>query len=93
MGFLPCPNIFKQEEIVSALAHDDLFVRDGALALLDGWPNPPLEAAKMAISAVDRFGWEDAFEYPHKLTNPPLTGKAQIGSCNSATRTGPCQMS
>lgn len=62
--------------LITGLNHDDEFVRSGALTLLADDRDPGIEATHAAISAIERHGWNKAYEYSHFLTKLPLDGEA-----------------
>jgi len=62
--------------LITGLNHDDEFVRSGALTLLSDDRDPGIEATHAAISAIERHGWNKAYEYSHFLTRLPLDGEA-----------------
>jgi hypothetical protein len=62
--------------LIAGLNHDDEFVRSGALTLLSDDRDPGIEATHAAISAIERYGWYEAYEYSHFITRLPLDGEA-----------------
>jgi hypothetical protein len=56
-----------------ALDHEDFVVRSEALSLLAGsrYLNP--ETAMRALRQVDRWGWDASFEFPHLITELPIS--------------------
>jgi len=62
--------------LITGLNHDDAFVRSGSIALLADDRNPGVEATHAAISSIESYGWEGAYEFPHLLAKLPLDGGA-----------------
>lgn len=55
------------DQIKAGLFHDDIGVRSFVLSRLVDFAAADATVMLTAISAVQRFGWKRAFEFPHKL--------------------------
>jgi len=62
--------------LITGLQHDDYFVRSESISLLSDDLDAGIEATHAAISAIERHGWEDAYEFSHMITRLPLDGEA-----------------
>lgn len=62
--------------LTKGLQHEDYFVRSGSLALLADDHGTGVEATHAAIPAIERYGWEKAFEFSHMITRLPLDAEA-----------------
>lgn len=56
---------------VKGLTHADFFVRCGVFNTFPDTLDLGTEVTKAAIEAIARYGWSDAFEFPHKITCLP----------------------
>ena len=56
---------------LKGLGHEDFFVRSGVLESFEHDLNPQVSVTKAAIAAIQRYGWQDTFEWPHMLTGLP----------------------
>ena len=54
---------------IDGLTHDDFFVRSQLLTLFSHSGDQGVDVTKAAMTAVDRYGWQDAFEWPHQFTD------------------------
>jgi len=50
--------------LITGLQHDDYFVRSGSIGLISDDPDSGIEATHAALSAIERHGWEEAYEFP-----------------------------
>gem|GEM_PF-3948342 len=60
--------------LITGLQHDDYFVRSESISLLSNDLDAGIEATHAAISAIERYGWEGAYEFSHMITELPLDG-------------------
>jgi hypothetical protein len=67
LGFMLVPVEMREK----GLCHEDFFVRCGVLESFTHDPRPRIETTRAAIAAIDRFGWEEGFQWPHMLTGLP----------------------
>ena len=70
------PTESPKQLLITGLIHDDAFVRSGTLSFLADDRDPGVEATHAAISAIERHGWNKAYEFSHLLTKLPLDGEA-----------------
>lgn len=60
-----------REMCVKGLTHDDFFVRSSVLNTFQDTLDLSVDVTKAAIEAIARYGWSDAFEFPHTITCLP----------------------
>ena len=57
-----------EAEVIAGLSHPEIHVRDALLNYFENRHTPPLELTHAMIEAVDKWGWEEAFQWPHKIS-------------------------
>ena len=80
------------KRLLTALGHDDFFLRSTALHLLADMPKPGIEATRAAIAAIEKHGHRKAFEYPHQFGSLPHDADSlawAAGYCSSINRSAP----
>lgn len=66
---------FSYEKVLEGLRHDDIFVRSGILAYLDSSNRHcGTDTSHVALDAIEKHGWSDAFEFTHQVGCLPLDG-------------------
>jgi hypothetical protein len=60
---------------MAGLAHEEKRVRDVAFEVLSQDGPPGLGATAAARAAIDRWGWREAFDFPHRINRFPLDGE------------------
>ncbi len=61
-----------RETFLEALGHEDFYVRSRIFTLLAEPKRPEIEVTWRSMAAVDRFGWENAFEWTHDFSDLAL---------------------
>ena len=57
-----------EAEVIAGLSHPEIHVRDALLNYFENRHTPPLELTHAMIEAVDKWGWEEAFQWPHQIS-------------------------
>lgn len=60
--------VITRKERLAALRHDDFFVRSKMLHSFADDLDPDVEVSKQAIVTLEKYGWDDGFEFAHHLT-------------------------
>jgi hypothetical protein len=63
----------KQDRWITALEDERPALRSSVLEILSDLATPPAEAVKPALRQVDKYGWHEAFQFPHMITKLPHT--------------------
>ncbi len=66
------PMKISREQKLAALGHSDVFVRSTILSLFGKDRDRGPDVTLRAVAAVDRYGWDAAFEFPHQLIDLAL---------------------
>jgi hypothetical protein len=58
-----------ESEIIAGLQHPSLFVREDAAIYLEACGRTQADITPHLIAAIERFGWKDSLEYPHRVAD------------------------
>lgn len=57
-----------REQYIQALSHPDYLLRSSVISILCEEIDPGIDITVAAIHAVETFGWDQAFEWTHRIT-------------------------
>ena len=58
-----------ESEIIAGLGHPSMHVREVVVQYLEECGRTQVDVTRQLIAAVERFGWDEVLEYPHRVAS------------------------
>ena len=58
-----------ESQIMEGLRHSNPFVRETVLDYFESCYRTQVDVTRNVVAAIDEFGWQDAFQWPHRLAS------------------------
>ena len=74
-------------ELIAGLQHSNVFVRDTILDHFEDAKRAHVEVTRATIAAIDRYGWENALLWPHRIASCELDDESLLWGLDQIERT------